>query len=40
MTRKTKWLGNFYIEGQVSKEAFGVDPDVEIEYCRLRHNVV
>lgn len=28
-----KSLGNLYIEGQVKKEAFSVDPDVEIEYC-------
>ena len=31
-----KSLRNFYIEDQVSKEAFSVDPDAEIEYCRLK----
>ena len=31
-----KSLGNLYIEGQVTKEAFSVDPDVEIEYCRQK----
>ena len=28
-----KTLVNLYIKGQVKKEAFSVDPDVEIEYC-------
>ena len=31
-----KSLRNFYIEDQVSKEAFSVDPDAEKEYCRLK----
>ena len=31
-----KSLGNLYIEGQVTKEAFSVDPDVEIEHCTLK----
>ena len=31
-----KSLGNLYIEGQVTKNAFSVDPDVEIEYWRLK----
>ena len=33
---RVKSLGNLYIEGQVTKETFSVDPDVEIEYCRLK----
>ena len=31
-----KSLGNLYIKGQVTKGAFSIDPDVEIEYCRLK----
>ena len=31
-----KSLGNLYIEGQVTKEAFSVDSKDEIEYCRLK----
>ena len=31
-----KSLENLYIEGDVTKEAFSVDPDVEVEYCRLK----
>ena len=34
--RRGKVLGNIYIESQVTKVAFSVDPDVEIEYCRLK----
>ena len=33
---RVKALGNLYIEDQVTKEAFSVDPHVEIEYCRLK----
>ena len=33
---RVKSLGNLYIEGQVTKEAFSVDPDVEIEHCTLK----
>ena len=33
---RVKSLGDLYIEGQVTKEAFSVVPDVEIEYCRLK----
>ena len=33
---RVKSLRNLYIEGQVTKEAFSVDPDVKIEYCRLK----
>ena len=33
---RVKSLGNLYIEGQVTKKAFRLDPDVEIEYCRLK----
>ena len=29
-------MENLYIEGDVTKEAFSVDPDVEVEYCRLK----
>lgn len=31
-----KSLGNFYIEVEVTKEAFIVDPDGEIEYFTLK----
>ena len=31
-----KSLGNSYFERQLIKEAFSVDPDDEIEYCRLK----
>ena len=31
-----KSLENLYIKGQVTKGAFSIDPDVEIEYCRLK----
>ena len=33
---RVKSLGNLYLEGQKTKEAFIVDPDVEIEYCGLK----
>ena len=33
---RVKSLGNSYFEGQLIKEAFSVDPDDEIEYCRLK----
>ena len=33
---RVKSLGNLYIEGQVTKEAFSVDTDIKIEYCRLK----
>ena len=33
---RVKSLGNLYIEGQVKKEACSEDPDVEIEYCKLK----
>ena len=33
---RVKSLGNLCIEGQATKEAFSVDPNVEIEYCRLK----
>ena len=33
---RVKSLGNLYIEDQIIEEAFSVEPDVEIEYCRLK----
>ena len=33
---KVKSLSNLYIEGQVTKEAFSVVPDVETDYRRLK----
>ena len=33
---RVKSLRNLYIEGQVTKDEFSVDPDVEVEYCRLK----
>ena len=33
---RVKSLGNLYIEGQVTKEAFSVDPDGEIDNCTLK----
>ena len=33
---RVKSLGNLYIKGQLTKEVVSVDPDVEIEYCRLK----
>ena len=29
-------MKNLYIEGDETKETFIVDPDVEVEYCRLK----
>ena len=33
---RVKSLENLYIEGQVAKETFSPDADVEIEYCKLK----
>ena len=33
---RVKSLEYLYIDGDVTKEAFSVDPDVEVEYCRLK----
>ena len=33
---RVKSLENLYIDGDVTKEVFSVDPDVEVEYCRLK----
>ena len=33
---RVKSLRNLYIEGQVTKEVITVDPNVEVEYCRLK----
>ena len=29
-------LGNLYIEGQVTKVGFNVEPDFEVQCCRLK----
>ena len=36
---RVKSLRNLYIEGQVTKEVITVDPNVEVEYCRLKTSI-